>query len=610
MSSMNGDVSSLKTLVNALDGRDYVTGVEALEDGSGYKILFAVAPAITVKHGTDGADGDSAPVIGIKADEDGVYYWTLTSDGEPEWLLDADGNKMPVSGRDGESGFAPKIGVDDEGFWTVDHGNGPERVLDTAGDPISALGSKGSSFFTDVTHTASTITFTFEDGTSITLKKQTTPAAVTLSITDADAGVNVFLLGQSESRTFTLSQANVSSLTIIKPDGWQATVSGNTLTVTAPAYANAYSADNGTVTLLGVSSSGQAASASMQVEFGIPYAGNDFLTLLVTDPSRTNTQGDTWGERVYLDPDEGSGRRGYFTRSDAARVKYIHVGNKGLLSLSGLAYFPALEFLYCAENSSLTGTLDVSGLKNLQTLYCYSTGFSTLDVSGCVNLQELYCHFTNLFTLDVSGCVNLQELYCHFTNLSGTLNVSGCVNLETLECRNIHNLSMLDVSGCENLSKLECYATNLSTLDVSDCVNLENLECFSTNLDALDVLGLTNLRKLDCSGTNLGKLDVSGLTNLWKLDCSRISDLSTLDVSTCTGLEYLWCGSFDENEADPKLIVTVAGGTDLVTSGGEVAGKLYVQVRYNRISGVYLKDYGDTLAIGMVVSGVKVVKAP
>ena len=119
VNGMNGDVSSLKTLVNALNGRDYVTGVEALEDGSGYKIKFAVAPAITVKHGTDGADGDSAPVIGLREDTDGVYYWTLTSSGEPEWLLDADGNKMPVSGRDGESGFAPKIGVDDEGFWTV-----------------------------------------------------------------------------------------------------------------------------------------------------------------------------------------------------------------------------------------------------------------------------------------------------------------------------------------------------------------------------------------------------------------------------------------------------------------------------------------------------------
>ena len=98
VSAMNGDVSSLKTLANALDGRDYVTGVEALEDGSGYKILFAVAPAITVKNGTNGADGDSAPVIGLREDADGVYYWTLTSDGDPEWLLDADGNKMPVSG--------------------------------------------------------------------------------------------------------------------------------------------------------------------------------------------------------------------------------------------------------------------------------------------------------------------------------------------------------------------------------------------------------------------------------------------------------------------------------------------------------------------------------
>ena len=426
------------------------------------------------------------------------------------------------------------------------------------------MGSKGGSFFTEVTHTASTITFTFEDGTSITLKRQTTPpASPTLEITDAKAGTNA--VEENTSRDFTLSQANVESLTIIKPDGWQATVSGNTLTVTAPDTKNPYAEETGTVTLIGLSASGQAATVSMTVGAGIAYTRGDgsFLDVLVKNPDLVKPNNDGTGEPIKLDGDGD----GFILLSDAARVKWIDVWDQGLTSLSGLAYFPALESLNCSDNN-LTGTLDVSGCENLRTLLCDTN-----------------------------------------PNLSG-LDVSGCENLQRLDCGGNANLSTLDVSGCESLQDLRCYNTDLSTLDVSNCESLQELRCSNTKIDALDVSDCVNLQRLYCSwNPNLSTLDVSGCGNLQTLECSNSALTGTLDVSTCTGLEFLECGNFDENEADPKLTVTVAGGTDLVTS--DEPGKLYVRVCYDNGNGWSFKDYGDMTAIGTVVSGVKVeLKAP
>ncbi|MDY4090803.1 PL29 family lyase N-terminal domain-containing protein, partial [Alistipes finegoldii] len=65
------------------------------------------------------------PIIGVKLDENGVYYWTKCIDGEITWLTDDDGEKFPVSG------YTPTISVDADGCWTVDG----VQILDASGNP-------------------------------------------------------------------------------------------------------------------------------------------------------------------------------------------------------------------------------------------------------------------------------------------------------------------------------------------------------------------------------------------------------------------------------------------------------------------------------------------
>ncbi len=123
---MNTNISSLQTIVTALQKNDYVTGVTPVTSGGktiGYTITFAKSPSVTIYHGQDGKDGangadgkdgvdgadgkDGAPgkdgrtpIIGVRQDTDGIYYWTLDGD----WLLDAAGNKIKAVGRDGRNG--------------------------------------------------------------------------------------------------------------------------------------------------------------------------------------------------------------------------------------------------------------------------------------------------------------------------------------------------------------------------------------------------------------------------------------------------------------------------------------------------------------------------
>ena len=134
--SINSDISSLQTIVSALEKNDYITSVTPITKGGetiGYSINFAKSEPIMIYHGDDGKDGkdgkdgadgkdgkDGAdgvngsngytPVIGVSKAADGIYYWTI----DGQWLLDDSGNKVPAtaSGNSGADGKDGKDGVD------------------------------------------------------------------------------------------------------------------------------------------------------------------------------------------------------------------------------------------------------------------------------------------------------------------------------------------------------------------------------------------------------------------------------------------------------------------------------------------------------------------
>ncbi len=151
--TMNTNIDALQVLINAQSSGDMISNVSEITYGGatiGYTITFTSGRSITIyngmngvdgKDGTDGANGQDGytPSIGVAKDTDDVYYWTL----DGTWLLDNDGNKLPVTGAKGDRGENGKDGENgqngtngstpmfkiDKGYWYVSYDSGSTWVL-------------------------------------------------------------------------------------------------------------------------------------------------------------------------------------------------------------------------------------------------------------------------------------------------------------------------------------------------------------------------------------------------------------------------------------------------------------------------------------------------
>ena len=197
----NTNISSLQTIVNVFESNDAITSIAPVMEGGveiGYTITFSNHDPITIYHGKDGKDGQNgangqngaSPIVGV-AQSGGVYYWTING----EWLLDADGNKLPVSGKDGangengqngsngQNGVTPQLKIEND-YWWISYDNGStwtqlgkakgedgENGQNGAKGDRGDKGDAGDSMFQSVTQDADNVYFTLSDGTVITIAK-------------------------------------------------------------------------------------------------------------------------------------------------------------------------------------------------------------------------------------------------------------------------------------------------------------------------------------------------------------------------------------------------------------------------------------------------------
>ena len=168
---MNTNISSLQTIVTALQNNVYVTGTTPLmKDGKeiGYTITFSKGNPITIYHGKDGQDGEdgTTPTIGVKKDTDGVYYWTLNGE-----FIVVDGEKIQAEGKDGTNGTngtTPQFKIEND-YWFVSYDNGANWTQ--LGKATGEDGVGSDSMFSDVDYETSTdyVIFTLSNGTQIKL---------------------------------------------------------------------------------------------------------------------------------------------------------------------------------------------------------------------------------------------------------------------------------------------------------------------------------------------------------------------------------------------------------------------------------------------------------
>ena len=165
---MNTNISSLQTIVTALQNNVYVTGTTPLmKDGKeiGYTITFSKGNPITIYHGKDGQDGEDGitPTISVKKDTDGVYYWTLLGE-----FIVVDGGKIQAEGKDGTNGTTPQFKIEND-YWFVSYNNGANWTQ--LGKATGEDGIGGDSMFSGVDYETSTdyVIFTLSNGTQIKL---------------------------------------------------------------------------------------------------------------------------------------------------------------------------------------------------------------------------------------------------------------------------------------------------------------------------------------------------------------------------------------------------------------------------------------------------------
>lgn len=246
---MNTNISSLQTIVKALQNNDYVTGVTPItKDGEtiGYTITFTKSQPITIYHGEDGKDGQngtdgkdgvdgkdgSTPIIGVKQDTDNIYYWTLNG----EWLLDANGNKIKAQGTDGKDGIAPQLKIEND-YWYISYDNGASWTMlgkatgedgaDGADGTNGEDGKDGDSFFQSVdTSNSEYVVFTLADGTEITL-----PKYLSLNISFSEASDIACMPGKNITIDYTISSADLDvHIATITQNGWVAVVTKESIT--------------------------------------------------------------------------------------------------------------------------------------------------------------------------------------------------------------------------------------------------------------------------------------------------------------------------------------------------------------------------------------------
>lgn len=113
----------------------------------------------------------NVPVIGVRKDDNGLYYWTVTVGGETKDII-VDGKPVPAAGK------TPVISVDDQGYWTV---NG-ERILNENGVPVEAKDGNTAIFKSISTDADGNLSVALGNGTMLTIPVQN---SLNLSVSSA-----------------------------------------------------------------------------------------------------------------------------------------------------------------------------------------------------------------------------------------------------------------------------------------------------------------------------------------------------------------------------------------------------------------------------------------
>ena len=417
IAALNQDIAGVQTLVDALQNNVYVSKI--VEGETGYTVYFTNGEKIEIADGKAGEPGKDGVTVTVMLDEDGAYYWAVTKDGVTSFLLDNDGNKLPVKG---EQGNTPKMRVvmeGETGYWEVSYDNGEtwERVLLEDGTPVTTSGGAGGLFKEAyVDPETNTAIFVFLNGETLEI-----PLGSELYINFKGEAVEAVDFKYGETKSFEMEAAGVLKTVVTTPDEWKASYDKATMiwTITAPTAEHAACADTeGEVAIIYFGDENQSSVVSVAVAIGeYVTVADEHLTIEATsdaatyevaytaDGEVTVEQVDSWISATLAD---GVATISVEANAGAARtgtIKLVAKSNEVVITVNQPDGVKLLPYGFRAGSETLLWTIPTSGLNMASTNFLAATHEYVIIGSTGVTPVVL-----NAMTGEYVGTLNLGDM--------------------------------------------------------------------------------------------------------------------------------------------------------------------------------------------------------
>ena len=598
---MNTNISSLQTIITALQNNDYITSVTPItNDGEiiGYTITFAKSNSITIYNGTDGKDGEDGvngedgtngkdgvtPTIGVKQDTDGVYYWTLNGD----WLKDDKGNKIKAEGTDGKDGadgsggedgtngkdgVTPKLEIR-EGYWWISYDNGTNwtQLGKATGEDgkDGTDGKDGSSIFKSVTEDDENVYFTLADDTIITI-----PKSVALSIRFDSSDLINISAGETKTLNYTItSSSETVTIETFEQAGWKVEITEQTkltgtIAITAPnpirdgkiliiltdAQNNSYMK---TITLKGVGNTITTVQDTYTVDaagglLDVAVTANIDYTIQIPQDAKTWLSVQSQGENIRFSVAENEsydGRSADITLAGVDGTTSYRVTiaqlQKDAIILSESNY----ELTY--EQQTLQVVLQ-SNTDLLVTIPETDTWITHISTRAMTERTLNFNIASNDGSQSRTGYITIQNADKNVSQTITIVQKGDVADVLTFEDPlfkayltanfDTNGDKEIDTKEALKITSIKCNGKSIYSLKgVEYFANLKTLDCSNNSVVELDLTQNTQLTEVKCFTNSLVDLKIGGLENLSYLDCNTNS-LTAIDTNMNPALTYYNCAS-------------------------------------------------------------------
>lgn len=602
---MNENITSIQSILSAVQKQDGIVSITDLPDGAGYSVLFSSGKLIYLYNGKNGADGrdgidGNTPQISVKIDSDGIYYWTI----DGEWMM-VDGKKVKAVGTDGTDGkggnngkdaITPQLKIEDD-FWYISYDEGKTWIkLDKAkGDD----GKDGDNIFKSVSMEGGCAVFVLNDSEHTTIK---VPLASSLAVTSlkyipeySDLGAVVTYSIEDEKL---VPQPFVMKFEVLPSDmvdyiakNWKECLSAKVVYTHHGTRAEA--GDFVSMEIIGATGengvlSVEIASDNLSYEELLSKSSSGFV----------NTKLDAYTNISV------SINRNMF-HSDYILLCPVRQGDIEYETEDAMPF--SVSRLWCDLWSNSNAYLDnyIAGRGRIlitaeydNTLGCgfYSDKLRSVVFPHSMIFDSMSFSGENLTSIDFNGTITTNSIYFADCKKLAGLDLSKvivkgggdnfrgifreCAELRTLNLSNFGTYNITDMQnmfyGCKSLASLD-----LSNFDTRKVTNMRNMfeRCSSLkslNLSGFSTENVTDMSKMFEGCSSLESLDLSkfdtknvvdfGMLGMFK-DCSNLKslDISNFDTKNvkymgsmfygCEALETLNLSSFDtENVTGMQLM--------------------------------------------------------